>query len=124
MDLLAFGQSLGALRIADIRSIAAHDAASRDSIAGEVEVRRATLHVERVLRATQRRNQAAMAGLTVVALVQGAARRAGVELPDRDVTRVARAAELVARALVGGPASERDARLLATAFDRVSLRSA
>ena len=69
------------------------------------------LHVERVLRATHRRNQAAMAGLTVVALVQRAARRDGVDLPDDDVTRVARAAEQVARAIVGGPPAARDANL-------------
>jgi hypothetical protein len=100
-----------------------HLTATRDSIADEIEATRAMLHVEHAVRRTKRKNQAAMAALTVIALVQDAARRDAVRLPDDDVTRVARAAAAVARALVVGEVVEREARLLATAFDRVSVRS-
>ena len=66
MDLLAFGHSIETLRIDDIRSIALHLAAARDSIADDIEATRAVLHVEHAVRRTRRQNQAAMAALAKI----------------------------------------------------------
>jgi hypothetical protein len=116
VDLLAFGHTLETLRLAEIRAVSSR-LAERDCIADEVERTRAVMHVDRVVRRDRRRNQAGLAAVTAISLVQDAARRDGAQLPDADVTRVARAAALVARALVCGPVARREAELLARAFD-------
>jgi hypothetical protein len=55
---------------------------------------------------------AARAATQAVGLVQASAVRAGFQLPDDEVTRVARAAAEVARGLVVGPSTQPIIRLL------------
>jgi len=116
VDLLTFGHTLEALSLAEIRAVAAR-LTQQDCIADEIDRTRAVMRVDRLIRRDRRRNQAGLAAVTAIALVQDAARRDEAALPDPDVTRVARAAALVARALVCGPPAEREARLLGAAFE-------
>jgi hypothetical protein len=102
VDVVAFGQSLAGLSVEDIRSIAADLADACASPADEVASTRATLVIEQTLRRTHRLQDAAAAALVVATSVQDVAHRAHVNLPDDDVTRVARAAAQLARGLVAG----------------------
>jgi hypothetical protein len=114
MDVVAFGRALSELTVDDIRSIAQDLAAASMSPADEVAVTRAVLVIEQALRRTHRLPNAAAAALTATTAVQDVAHRVRVTLPDRDVTRVARAAAQLARGLVLGdsPRVERAVRCL------------
>lgn len=83
-----------------------------DSLADEVDWWRATIAIDRALRHARCTRQAARAAAHAVELVQSSARRAGYQLPDDDVTRVARAAAEVARGLSAGPGAQPIVRLL------------
>ena len=102
MDVVAFGRALSELTVDDIRWIAQDLAAASMSPADEVAVTRSVLVIEHALRRTHRLPNAATAGLAAATAVQDVAERARVALPDRDVTRVARAAAQLARGLVLG----------------------
>ncbi|HEY8218313.1 MAG TPA: hypothetical protein VIH82_14340 [Acidimicrobiia bacterium] len=71
----------------------------------EVDWWRATIAIDKVVRHTRRGRQAAHAASLAAGAVQDVARRAGIALPDTEVTRVARAAADVARGLAAGPAA-------------------
>ena len=72
------------------------------STADEIANTRAMLMIEQTLRRTRRLHDAAMASLAAATKVQQVAERAHVDLPDDDVTRVARAAAQIARGMVVG----------------------
>jgi hypothetical protein len=102
MDVVDFGRALNGLTVDDIRLIAQDLAAASVSTADEVAVTRSVLVIEQMLRRTHRLPNAATAALGAASTVQDVASRARVALPDRDVTRVARAAAQLARGLVVG----------------------
>jgi hypothetical protein len=74
-----------------------------DALCDEVDWWRATIAIDRVVRHGSRTRQAARAAQDAQRAVEDAAIRAGIALPDRDMTRVARAAADVARGLAAGP---------------------
>ncbi|MHB8464215.1 MAG: hypothetical protein ACYDH6_03500 [Acidimicrobiales bacterium] len=103
------GSFVASLRQLDARSI---DAAAADldrqasSAAGEVSWWRATVEIDRELRARHAGRLAARAAHQATTAVLRAAAGAGIELPDARVTAVARAAADVARGLsVDAPAA-------------------
>lgn len=100
MDVDVFGRALTELSFDDVRSIAADLRAACTSTADEIAHTRAALMIEQSLRRAHRLHDAATVALTCATNVQGVAQRAGVELPDDDVTLVARAAAQLARGLV------------------------
>ena len=102
VDVTAFGHALAELTVADIRAIASDLAAVSTSPADDVATTRAVLVVEQTLRRSHRLQHAAAAALVAATAVQQVAHDADVSMPDDDVTRVARAAAQVARALVAG----------------------
>jgi hypothetical protein len=83
-----------------------------DALCDEVDWWRATIAIDRVVRHGRRTRQAARAAQDAHRAVEDAAIRAGIGLPDRDVTRVARAAADVARGLAAGPPARPVVRLL------------
>jgi hypothetical protein len=100
VDVVAFGQALGELNIEDIRAIAADLVDANASTADEIASTRAVLVIEQSLRRAHRLPNAATAALAAATTVQEVALKAHVELPDPEVTRVARAAAQLARGLV------------------------
>jgi hypothetical protein len=119
MDVVVFGRALSGLTVDDIRSIAQDLTAA--SPADEVAFTRAVLFIEQTLRRTHRLPNAATAALAAAAAVQNVALRGRVSLPDKDVTRVARAAAQLARGLVLGdtPGVEHAVRCLARGWHRL-----
>ena len=102
MDLRVFGLALAELSLDEIRWIALDLHAARTSPADDVARTRAVLTIEQTLRHTHRLHDAAAAALTAATSVQAVAQRAQADLPDNDVTQVARAAAQLARGLVAG----------------------
>ena len=121
MDVVTFGRALGELTVDDIRSIARDLVAASASPADQVAVTRSVLVIEQALRRTNRRPNAATAALTAATVVQQVAQRAHLSLPDKDVTRVARAAAQLARGLVveDDPLAARAVRCLGTGWHRL-----
>jgi len=102
MDLTSFTEAIRRLSAEDIRSCAAGLEAQEASVAEEVVQWQAELTIDRLLhsRCTRAEAQRANAAAHRTArLVVDVARRRGIELPDSDVTRVARAAAGIARGL-------------------------
>ena len=97
-----FGQALTKLSFDDVRSIATDLHAARISTADEIASTRAMLIIEQTLRSTHRLHDAATAALAAATKVQAVAQEAQVDLPDDDVTCVARAAAQLARGMVVG----------------------
>lgn len=95
---------------ADLEKVAL--ALDSDALCDEVDWWRATIAIDRVVRHGRRTRQAARAAQDAQRAVEDAAIRAGIGLPDRDVTRVARAAADVARGLAAGPPARPVVRLL------------
>ena len=121
MDVVDFGRALNGLTVDDIRSIAQDLVAASVSTADEVAVTRSVLVIEQTLRRTHRLSSATTAALAAATTVQDVAHRARLSLPDRDVTRVARAAAQLARGLVVGdsPRVENAVRCLGRGWHRV-----
>jgi hypothetical protein len=100
MDLAGFTETLRRLSADDIRRRAARLEAQEVSVADEVAQWQAELTIDRLLHSrctraeAQRANAAAHRTARLVVEVAG---RRGIELPDSDVTRVARAAAGIAR---------------------------
>ena len=103
MQLSAFTSSLPLLSDSDIRLIAKGLDALVSTPEEEVAWWRATMAVDRVLRRAGQSRTAAQASQAASVAVKTAAEAAGMTLPDSDVTRVARAAGAIARAIVAGP---------------------
>jgi len=106
MDQRQLLDQIGMLDAARIRQVAAGIREVTETAAGEVAWWRATLAVEREIRRVHALPVAAMVAHRAAAAVTDRADRAGIALPDPDVTTVARTAGEAARALVagGGPA--------------------
>ena len=77
--------------------------------------------IEQTLRHTHRLHDAAVAALEAATKVQEVAQRADVDLPDDDVTCVARAAAQLARGMVVGdhPGVDDALHVLGTGWHRV-----
>jgi hypothetical protein len=97
-----FAAALAQLTPDDIRDIAR--SLESDTTVDEVDAWRATIAIDRALRHAHRSRQAATAAWDAAQTVQRVAAAHGVELPDADVTHVARAAAEIARGLVAGDA--------------------
>jgi len=95
-----FELALARLTVDDLRAIAR--SLEADTTGDEVDAWRATIAIDRALKHTHRSRLAAKAAWDAAQIVQRVALEAGVELPDADVTHVARAAAEVARGLVAG----------------------
>jgi hypothetical protein len=102
VDVQLFGEALTKLSFDDVRSIAVDIHAACVSTADEIANTRAMLIIEQTLRRTHRLHDAATASLAAATKVQAIARHAQIELPDDDVTYVARAAAQLARGMVVG----------------------
>ena len=100
MDLADLANALRALSRDDIRRIA--DSLAHHTAGDEVDAWHATIAIDRALRHSHRTRQAARAAWDAAQAVQRAAEGDGFELPDPDVTHVARAAAEIARGMVAG----------------------
>lgn len=104
---MAYGEFTDALRRltpGDMRAIAR--SLRNETVADEVDAWRCTIAIDRALRETHRTREAARAAWDAAQTVQRAAAAQGVELPDPDVTHVARAAAEIARGLVAAEGVE------------------
>jgi len=108
MDIDRFIQILEELDEASIAAAAAELEESTASAAGEVSWWRATVAIDRELRARRVGRQAAQAAHRASTAVLRAAARNGNSLPDDLVTSVARAAADVARGIAAGSAATDD----------------
>ena len=100
MDLTGFTDALHRLTVDDIHCVA--KSLASDTVGDEVDAWHATIAIDRVLRHSHRTRHAARAAWDAAQVVQRVAEAGGLELPDVDVTHVARAAAEVARGLVAG----------------------
>jgi hypothetical protein len=100
MDLTEFTEALRRLTMDDIHRVA--KSLASDTVGDEVDAWQATIAIDRALRHTHRTRHAARAAWDVAQVVQRVAEAYGMELPDVDVTHVARAAAEVARGIVAG----------------------
>lgn len=116
MKLSEFLGALDTLSGDDIRALAIDLDGMVASPAEEVEVTRAYLAIEAALRRVHRVRDAAAAGHRASSTVLHAAERAGIELPDAAVTRVARAAATIARGIVADDAAAAEVRFLRAGF--------
>ena len=95
-----FHAALRAMSADDLHRVAA--SLDAEQICDEVDWWRATIAIDKLLRRTHGSRRAAQAATDAAKAVQEAACRAGIPLPDAEVTRVARAAADVARGLAAG----------------------
>lgn len=106
-----FAEALSRLTPDDVHVIAR--SLESDTAGDEVDAWRATIAIDRALRHTHRTREAAHAAWEAAQIVQRTAAAQGMELPDSDVTHVARAAAEVARGLVAAHGVESEmSRLL------------
>jgi len=110
-EAMRFTDALRHLNADELRRVAA--SLGSDALTDEVDWWRATIAIDKVLRHTRCTRQAAHAARDAAHAVQEAAERAGIALPDTDVTRVARAAADMARGLIAGTPARPVVRLLA-----------
>lgn len=102
MDVVTFTDSLRRLSAEDLRRCAAGLNAEELTVADEVVQWRAEFAIDRLIRCRCTRSeaqQATAAAQRTARLVVEVARRNGIQLPDGDVTRVARTAGQIARGL-------------------------
>jgi hypothetical protein len=100
MDLTELHAALKQLSTDDIHHVARSLAS--DTAGDEVDAWHATIAIDRALRHSHRTRHAARAAWDTAQIVQGAAEANGMELPDVDVTHVARAAAEIARGITAG----------------------
>jgi Tfp pilus assembly pilus retraction ATPase PilT len=100
MTLTEFHAALRRLTVDDIHGIARSLAS--DTAGDEVDAWHATIAIDRALRHSQRARLAAHAARDAAQAVQRVAEENAVDLPDVDVTHVARAAAEIARGMVAG----------------------
>jgi hypothetical protein len=113
-----FLDALHELSVDDLHRIAA--SLDAETLTDEVDWWRATIAIDKVLRHSRCSRQAARAANDATRAVQEAASRAGIPLPDSEVTRVARAAADVARGLAAGAPARPIVRLLLEHWEPVS----
>ena len=121
MELVAFLGALRELTMDDVRALAIDIDGMTASVADEIDVTRAFLHIESVLRKQHQLREACRAGHLASDAVQRVAALAGAELPDTAVTRVARWADTVARAIVAADETVVDLELLAHGAEHVKV---
>jgi hypothetical protein len=102
VDVRAFELALHELSITEIRTLSVDLSFATTTPADEVANTRAVLVIEQTLRRSHRLHNAAAVSVAAASAVQDSAARARVDLPDADVTRVARAAAQLARGMVAG----------------------
>ena len=95
-----FERALSELTFDEVSAIAADVRAACTSTADEIAHTRAALMIEQSLRRAHRLHDGATVALECATNVQSVAQRAGVTLPDDDVTLVARAAAQLGRGLL------------------------
>ena len=100
MDLTEFHAALKQLTVDDIHHVARSLAS--DTAGDEVDAWHATIAIDRALRHSHRSRHAARAAWDAAQIVQGVAEANGMQLPDVDVTHVARAAAEIARGITAG----------------------
>lgn len=120
MELRAFLNALNELSHDDLKALAIDIDGMTATVADEVDVTRAFLHIESVLRRQHRLREASIAGHRASEMVQRVAGRHGIELPDTGVTRVARWADTVARAIVADAETEQDLALFSNGADHIA----
>lgn len=116
MELGEFTRTLESMTPTALHAVAAGLDAYTQSTAQEVATWHAIFAVDRELRRARRTREAAVAAQRAQRAVLQAAEKAGVALPDDEVTRVARAAADVARGLLVGASLEDRARQLLEAW--------
>jgi hypothetical protein len=119
VDLVRFARALRDLTAEDIREISGDIGRLVDTSADEVVATKAVLAIEQSLHRLHRSQQAGLAAHAVAQGVLAAAERAGIELPDADVTRVARSAATIARGYVAGFVVEDAVQFLLGGWHRV-----
>jgi hypothetical protein len=100
MDLTEFTDGLRHLSVDDIHRVARSLAS--DTVGDEVDAWHATIAIDRALRHSHRTRQAGRVAWDAAQTVQRTAEDHHMQLPDVDVTHVARAAAEIARGLVAG----------------------
>jgi hypothetical protein len=100
MDLTEFNEALRHLTAEDIHRVA--KSLANDTVGDEVDAWHATIAIDRALRHSHLTRQAGRAAWDVAQVVQRAAEANDMQLPDVDVTHVARAAAEIARGMVAG----------------------
>jgi signal transduction protein with GAF and PtsI domain len=106
VELEMFVGALQRLSAAELRDLAFDLDHAVDCAADEFELWKALADLDRAARRGHRVIQAGHAAHATVRAVLTAARTAGIDLPDAGVTRVARSATHVARALVAANTAE------------------
>ena len=124
MDLGEFTQAITRMSGADIRLIASEIHVRLASPADEVAWWQATISIDRTLKCARLHRAAAVAAGAASKAVRSVAEHAGMELPDNDVTCVARAAAEVARGMVAGSAAEQPVRHLLESWSPLLLATA
>ena len=119
MELVAFVGALERLSGDELRDLAFDLGCAVDCAADELALYKALADLDRAARRVHLVLQAGHAAHLSVAAVLRAARVAGIPLPDTGVTRVARGASHVARALVVHANSE-DLVVVTRGFHRIA----
>jgi hypothetical protein len=119
VDLVRFARELRTLDAHDISVIAADLTELVSSPADEVAVTKARLAIEQSLVRLHRSSQAGLASYAVAQAVLASAERAGMALPDANVTRVARSAATIARGCIAGFVVEDAVQFLAGGWRHV-----
>jgi len=119
VDIPAFERALAELTLADIRSIARDLSDSISTTAEEIAATRAVLTIDHTLKRMHRLHFAAAVSVHAATTVQDVA-SAHIELPDADVTRVARSAAQLARGLLAdGPGVHESLSILGRGWQRL-----
>jgi hypothetical protein len=120
VDIPAFERALAELTLVDIRSLAHDLSDSISTTAEEIAATRAVLTIEHTLKRMHRLHFAAAVSVHAATTVQDVASRARIELPDADVTRVARSAAQLARGLLAdGPGVHESLLILGRGWQRL-----
>jgi hypothetical protein len=100
MDLTEFTDGLRHLSVDDIHRVATSLAS--DTVGDEVDAWHATIAIDRALRHSHKSRHAGRTAWDAAQTVQHVGEANGMQLPDVDVTHVARAAAEIARGLTAG----------------------
>jgi signal transduction protein with GAF and PtsI domain len=119
VELVTFVSALQRLTAAELRDLAFDLDHAVDCAADELALYKALADLDRAARRVHRVIQAGLAAHVSVEAVLTAARAAGIDLPDSGVTRVARSASHVARALVASETAQ-DLVVVTRGFHRVA----
>jgi signal transduction protein with GAF and PtsI domain len=119
VELVTFVSALQRLTAAELRDLAFDLDHAVDCAADELALYKALADLDRAARRVHRVIQAGLAAHVSVEAVLTAARAAGIDLPDSAVTRVARSASHVARALVASETAQ-DLIVVTRGFHRVA----